>query len=281
MVSRLLTEARRRGIVKITILPPQGSHVDLESRLEEKFGLESVQVIPVHSAVPAERRRKLIGAAGAAHLARTLQPDEVLGLSWGTTLSAMVQSLVPMPSSGVRVVQMLGGVGRPDAESYASALVRRTAQLLHASPVLLPAPGIVATPAVRDALRKDAHVRNAMREFDGLTTAYVGLGALATNAVLNDGHSLSRPARAELLAAGAVGDISLRLFDEQGAPVRTSLDDRILGITTAQLRKVPRVVAIAGGHDKIDAIAAALRARIVNVLITDQSTAEALVDRDA
>ena len=88
------------------------------------------------------------------------------------------------------------------------------------------------------------------------------------------------PGSARRFAAGAVGDISLRFFDEHGAPVRTSLDDRVLGITTAQLRKVPRVVAIAGGLDKVDAIAAALGAGIVNVLLTDQSTAQALVDRE-
>ena len=280
MVSRLLSEARRRGIVQITILPPQGSRVDLESMLEEKFGLENVHVVPVDPAAGADSRRRQIGAAAAAYLARTLQPNETVGISWGTTLNAMVLSHVPMASVDVRIVQMLGGVGPPDVESYGSALVRRTAQLLHAAPVLLPAPGIVATPAVRDSLRKDAHVRSALRVLDSLTTAYVGLGALATNAVLNDGHSLSRGTRSELLAAGAVGDISLRFFDEHGAPVRTSLDDRVLGITTAQLRKVPRVVAIAGGLDKVDAIAAALGAGIVNVLLTDQSTAQALVDRE-
>jgi DNA-binding transcriptional regulator LsrR (DeoR family) len=280
MVSRLLSEARRRGIVQISILPPPGARVELESALEEKYGLENVQVVPVDPATNPEGRRRQIGASAAAYLARTLQPKDTLGMSWGSTLSAMVRALAPLASSGVRVVQMLGGVGPPDSDSYGSALVRRTAQLLHASPVLLPAPGIVATSAVRDSLRKDAHVRTALRELDSLTTAFVGLGALATNAVLNDGHSLSRGTRSELLAAGAVGDISMRFFDENGAPVKTSLDDRVLGITTAQLRKVPRVVAIAGGLDKVDAIAAALHAGIVNVLITDQSAAEALARRE-
>jgi DNA-binding transcriptional regulator LsrR (DeoR family) len=281
MVSRLLSEARQQGIVQITIVPPRGLRVDLESALEERYGLESVQVVPVDPGANADRVRRQIGAAGAAYLARTLQPDETLGMSWGTTLSAMVEAIVPMASSGVRVVQMLGGIGPPDTEAYGSALVRRTAQLLHASAVLLPAPGIVATLAVRDSLRKDPHVRTALRELESLTTAFVGLGALATNAVLNDGHSLPRATRTELMAAGAIGDIALRFFDARGTPVRTSLDDRILGITVAQLRKVPRVVAVAGGLDKVDAIGAALGAGIVKALVTDQRTAEALAARPA
>jgi DNA-binding transcriptional regulator LsrR (DeoR family) len=278
-VSRLLSESKRRGIVQIAILPPRGLRLDLEGRLEERYGLENVQVVPVDPAATPDQHRRQIGAAGAAYLARALEPNESLGLSWGTTLSAMVEALKPMPSSGVRVVQMLGGVGPPDAESNASALVRRTAELLHGSPILLPAPGIVATAAVRDSLRADRHVRAALRELDSLTTAYVGLGAFATNAVLNDRRSVARSTRAELLAAGAVGDIALRFFDVRGAPVRSSLDKRILGITTSQLRRVPRVVAIAGGRNKVDAIAAALGGGFVKVLITDQSTAAALAAR--
>jgi DNA-binding transcriptional regulator LsrR (DeoR family) len=76
-----------------------------------------------------------------------------------------------------------------------------------------------------------------------------------------------------------VGDIALRFFDAQGAPVKTALDEHILGITTQQLRRAPRVVAVAGGPGKVDAIHAALKADIVNVLITDQDTAEELARR--
>jgi DNA-binding transcriptional regulator LsrR (DeoR family) len=276
MVSRLLQEAREQGIVQITIAPPRGLHIELETLLEDRFGLQTVQVVPTEAGRGTEHLRRRIGAAAAAYLARTLRPRETIGMSWGATLSAMVQAMAPLPSTGVRVVQTLGGVGPPDAEAYAAQLVRRLAQLLGAGAVLLPAPGIVATPAVRDVLRDDPHVRAALRELDSLDTVFVGLGALATNPVLNDGHSLARGTRAELLKAGAVGDIALRFFDAQGTPVRTSLDERILGITTAQLRKVPRVVAVAGGPEKADAIFAGLAAGIVNVLITDQTTAEAL-----
>jgi DNA-binding transcriptional regulator LsrR (DeoR family) len=73
-----------------------------------------------------------------------------------------------------------------------------------------------------------------------------------------------------------VGDIALRFFDANGAPVRSSLDERILGITTEQLQKAPRVVAVAGGPEKTDALRAALKSEIIDVLITDQQTAEEL-----
>ena len=280
-VSRLLREARELGYVQITVASPRGLHLDLETSLEERFHLKTVHVVEGAVGGSADLLRRQLGAAAAHYLARTVRAGETIGMAWGMTLSAMVSAMVPMPTGGTRVVQVLGGLGAPDAPEYGAELVRRLAHLLNAQAVLLPAPGVVATSAVRDALRKDPHVRAALNELDSLDTVFVGLGSLASNAVLNDGHTLSRQARKELLARRAVGDIALRFFDAHGQPVRTSLDDRILGITTDQLRNVEHVVAVAGGPDKVAAIAAALEAEIVDVLITDRATADALVRRSA
>ena len=278
-VSRLLQEARDLGYVQITVVSPPGLHLDLETRVEEGYALDSVHVVEGGAGQSADVLRRQLGAAAAQYLARAVRPGETIGLAWGTTLSAMVDAMVPMATANVRVVQILGGVGAPDAPEYGAELVRRLARQLEAQAVLLPAPGIVATAAVRDVLSKDKHVRAALDELDSLDTVFVGLGSLATNTVLNDGHTLSRQARKELQSRRAVGDIALRFFDDGGAPVSTSLDDRMLGISTEQLRKVKQVVAVAGGSDKLAAIAAALRAGIVDVLITDRITAEALAKR--
>ena len=82
--------------------------------------------------------------------------------------------------------------------------------------------------------------------------------------------------------AGAVGDICLRFFDRHGRPVSTPLDDRVIGMTRDQLRRVKRAVALAGGKRKFAAIRAALLGGLVNVLVTDRFTAQHLIDnRDA
>ena len=96
-------------------------------------------------------------------------------------------------------------------------------------------------------------------DFDALDTVVLGVGSLSSNPVLNDGHSLPPGLLAELVAAGAIGDVALRFFDGEGAPVRSSLDDRLLGISNEQLQRVRRVVAVAGGPEKVNAIFAALR----------------------
>jgi DNA-binding transcriptional regulator LsrR (DeoR family) len=278
-VSRLLRDAQAQGIVQITVSPPHGLYIDVETRLEERFALDVARVVATDPGTTPEQRRRQIGAAAAAFLARTVSPGNTIGLAWGTTLSAMVQAMTPLATENVHVVQTLGGIGPPAAEAYAAEIVRRMAQLMNATPVLFPTPGVVATAEVRDVLLDDPHVRAALQHFDSLDAVYVGIGSISTNPVLNDGHSLPFGTHEALVAAGAVGDIALRFFDAEGAPVHTQLEDLILGISTAQLHKVPRVVAVAGGPEKVDAIFAALKSKIVDILITDQDTAEELIRR--
>jgi len=274
-VSRLLQDAQDHGIVQITVAPQRGVYLELEGKLEEQFHLDTAQIVSVER--DGSDLLRQLGTAGAMYLARTVKPGLSIGLAWGTTLQAMVQAVMPLPTESVRIVQTLGGIGPPDAEAYASALVRRLARALGASPILLPAPGVVTTAAARDALRQDPHVKAALQQLDSLDMIFVGIGSLASNTVLNDGMSLPPGAYKELVKAGAVGDIALRFFGANGAAVASSLEDRVLGVTVDQLRRTPRVVGVAGGPSKIQAIRAALRADLLDVLITDVETAEALL----
>ncbi|HEX9108540.1 MAG TPA: sugar-binding domain-containing protein, partial [Longimicrobiales bacterium] len=116
-VSRLLQEALDLGIVQITVTPPQGLHVELEARLEEWYRLTEAQVVHVEPEQPRELLVRHLGAAAAAYLARTVQPGETIGMAWGSTLAAMVQATSPMRVEGLRVVQVLGGIGPADADA--------------------------------------------------------------------------------------------------------------------------------------------------------------------
>jgi DNA-binding transcriptional regulator LsrR (DeoR family) len=274
-VSRLLSEAEEQNIVRITVAPPTGLHLELEGELETSFGLTEAVVISVEPGSEAAINRQ-IGNGASAYAERTLQPGETIGLGWGTTLDAMVQAMHPLATDGVRVVQTLGGVGPPEAGAYAAGLVRRLAELLGAAAVLLPAPGVVGTVSARNVLRGDPHVQVALQQYDHLDVVFTGIGCPQASPLLRD--YLPPGAYSELASRGAVGHIALRFFDAEGSLVRTSLDDRTLSITAEQLRKTKRVVAVAGGPAKVNAIRAALRGKFVDVLITDQVTAQALME---
>jgi DNA-binding transcriptional regulator LsrR (DeoR family) len=175
-------------------------------------------------------------------------------------------------------VQILGGIGSPSMELHATQLTRRLANLLGGVATLLPAPGAVGSAEARRVMLKDRYVQEAMALFKSMTVALVGIGAVTPSKMLAaSGNVFSAKELKSLSERGAVGDICLRFFDAQGAPVVTPLDERVIAIELSDLQRVDRVVGIAGGRRKLAAIRGALRGRRINVLITDRNTAERLV----
>jgi DNA-binding transcriptional regulator LsrR (DeoR family) len=221
-----------------------------------------------------------IGRAGAVYLETSLMPSDRVGVSsWSATLLSAVDAVAPR---GVRevdeIVQVIGGVGRPDVQVRATHLVEQLARTTGAAPTFFTVPGIVATPAARNALMEDPYVRSVHDRWASLTMMLVGIGSLEPSDLLQDsGNAVSPEDQAALRRANAVGDVCLRYFDAKGELVAAPLHDRVLGISPDRILATPRRVAFAGGAHKHAAIRGAVRGRWVNVLVTDRATAEYLV----
>jgi DNA-binding transcriptional regulator LsrR (DeoR family) len=277
-ISRLLKRAEKAGIVRITVSVPSGAYPDLEEALQEKFRLK--EAIVVDSVEDDDHLMRDLGPAAAYYVETTLKPNDVVGLSsWSAALLAMVDAMQPNTrTAGVRVVQILGGVGNPSAEVHATHLTQRFANLVGGSATLLPAPGVVGSAEARRVLMKDRFVQEAVRLIDTVTLALVGIGSIEPSRLLAASGNVFSHSELEVLGEhGAVGDICLRFFDRMGAPVTTSLNDRVIGMDLGQLRRANRVVGVAGGKRKAAAIRGALVGGLVNVLITDRNTAALLL----
>ncbi|WP_237154734.1 sugar-binding transcriptional regulator [Oryzibacter oryziterrae] len=281
-ISRLLKRAEQEGIVRVTITPPRGTFPDLEQALRDRYGLTEVVVADCFQEAEDQILRA-IGEAAGHYFESTIGDDEVIGLSsWSASLLAMVEAIHPLKrAKAKKVVQLLGGIGNPVVQSHATQLTTRLAALTGAEPMLLSAQGVAASAAAKLIMVGDAYVRATMEQFRHITVALVGIGALQPSLMLwNSGNSFSSDELHDLEARGAIGDVCLRFFDAAGRPVTGSLDERVIGMSLAELGKVPRVVGVAGGARKLDAIRGALLGRIVNVLITDKFTAARLTDQD-
>jgi DNA-binding transcriptional regulator LsrR (DeoR family) len=274
-VSRLLQQARQSRVVQITILPPPGSYGDRERALEQAYGLDEVVIAGPggsHTDLLAE-----LGAAGANYLARCLNEQRVVAISWGTTLLALIEALSPQHLPDLRVVQMLGGLGRVESETYGADLTLRLAQLLGARARLIPAPGIVGSQMVRDALLEDANIAETLALAAHADLAIVGIGVPDRGTILHQSQILTDQEIDELRARGAEGDIALRFFNRSGEPVAHPVNERIIGLDLPQLQRIPRVVGIAGGPGKYDVIRGAVRGHLIDVLITDDQIADQLL----
>jgi DNA-binding transcriptional regulator LsrR (DeoR family) len=143
------------------------------------------------------------------------------------------------------------------------------------------APGLLPDAALRDSILETEGMREVAEHWRELTMAVVGIGSIEPSDVLADsGNAFSPDERAPLLADGAVGDICHRIFRLDGTAVRGPLDERVVAISEADLRRIPRRVGVAGGGRKVAAIRGALAGGWVNALVTDTRTAEALLAED-
>lgn len=119
-VSRLLKQAKKKGIVQISISHPEGDHVALESKLELCFSLNEAIVVDTGSDRPKSSDtllKTLLGGAAANHLSRSLSDGDIIGVTWATTLQAMVEKVTPTDNKDIHIIQMLGGFGPPELKS--------------------------------------------------------------------------------------------------------------------------------------------------------------------
>ena len=277
-VSRYLKQAEEYGIVRTSVVQPNGIHVGLEQALEEKYGLNEVVVVDYVEGASLITR---LGSTAATYLETTLSRDDVVGVSsWSSTLLATVEAMRSRPRRVVQAVtQMIGGVGTPQAQVLATRMTSQLAQLLSAKPYYLAAPGVCKDKAVKEAFLSDPAVQETVKSWGDITASLVGVGAFpASPMIAASGNVLTSEEQAILAESGAVGEICLRYFTADGTPMSPAVDERIIAVSSNTILSRPRRIGVAGGLQKLEAIRAALKGQWLNVLITDSEVALGLLE---
>jgi DNA-binding transcriptional regulator LsrR (DeoR family) len=272
-VARLLDDARSSGLVRIEIGHPGSVDVELSGRLMSALRLRHCVVTDTPDDEPATMREHL-GAAAAELLTEIITPDDVLGLSWARSVSAMaagLQRLAPVP-----VVQLTGALARPGVDDSSIEVVRDVARVAGGPAYFFYAPMAVPDAATAQALRRQPEVAQAFSRIDSVTVAVAGVGAWeAEQSTLYDATGDAE--RRELARAGVCAEISGVLVDADGEPVPSALTERMIGITGEQMRAVPEVIAIVYGPAKVRAVLAAVRGGMVDSLVTHSTLAQSLI----
>ena len=280
-VSRLLQKAKKEKVVSITLVPPPGGMVRLEHELEQKFGLEEVIIVPVsdtHS--PAGVTREL-GPAAAELLVRCMSGKEVVGITWGTTMTAMIDALPHKYWPEVTIVQICGGLGPVGSLEHSTEIARRMAQKFSSMLSLLPVPGIVSNKEAALALKSDRLISQTLKIAANADIAVFGMGVPATESVLvQSGTIITQKDLKILKQANVAGDISLQFIDRDGRMLDLEINDHVVGLTLEQIKKIPRIIAVAGGDMKYEVIRGAMVSKIPHALVTDHVTAKKLLDEN-
>lgn len=269
---RLVSLAVSERLIRVSVDHPIARCLDLAQALETRFGLRQAEVVPTDPG--AEDGTIGLAEAGADEIVRWLKRTDpvVLAIGTGRTLKAVVDHLPAMSCPQHRVVSLTGSVG-PDGSAAYYNVIFSMAERVEARHFPMPLPVFVSSETERNMMQSQPLIRATLDLAATADVAFVGVGEIDDTAPLFLDGFLSRGELSDLRAAGAVGEICGWLYDAEG---------RVLDIgRTASAPLPPRdhavVIALAKGRKKLPALRAAVRGGLVNALITDEATAEALL----
>ncbi|WP_421906195.1 sugar-binding domain-containing protein [Mameliella sp.] len=252
--------------------------VDLQQSLTAAFGLDHCEVVTdLHQ---EDLALGPLGAAGGRFLADVIGEGsvKVIGVGHGRTLLSCVENLTPQPAPKLRVVSLMGAL-TAGADMNPHAVVTRLADKTGADAASMPVPFIANSTADRDVLLGQKAAQQAADLAAEADLMVVGIGTTGTQAELVTTGMIEQAEMAAIAEAGGVGEMLGHFFDKRGKPVGREITDRILTQPLKRL-KGRRIVAVAGGEIKTQAIKAVLESGLLSGLIIDEHTARAIVDMD-
>lgn len=275
-VNKALSEARKRGILRISVDSVYAAAADLEWQLERHFRLARALIVP--SPEDASSVTHLVSAGLGSYLGSVLADEQLktFGMAWGNTLNLATRFMQPINRPDLEIVSIMGGVARgSDVNSY--EITTRLADLCNAEHSFFTAP-LYASSAASQAVFLEQDVIAEMLEkirscgAVALATSDLEQSLLVRDALPRDVHRL------ELIKRGGVGDITGHILDAHGKLIDHPINQRVIGISLDDLAQIKNVILAAGGMHKVPIMNAALQRGLVDTLVTDENTARALLE---
>ena len=276
---RLIARAVAEGVVKVSIDGDIAECVNLEVALSGRYGLDYCEVAP--DIDDDGLALTTLGHAGADFLRREIEHGDaaVIGLGHGRTLSAAVHHLPRVSAGSTRFVSLLGGLTRNYAANPYDVMHRLAAKT-GSQAYVMPVPFFANTEEDREVLLSQRGVSEVFDLARNADLKIVGIGTVDNQAHLVTSGMLHPEELEEIAALGGVGELLGHFFDGKGRILETSVTARTLA-TSFRETGGDRVVAIAGGPVKTEAIRAVLHSHRLHGLITDERTARLLLESSA
>lgn len=278
-VSRMIKQARETGLVEIRLRPEHTRAPGLGEAISRRFGV-SAHVVPVPDSSTEIFRLDQVALTAAKLVTTMVESDTVLGVAWGTTLSAIGRHLTHKPTRGAAVVQLNGAANtRTTGIEYARDLISSFGQAFDADVHHFPVPAFFDYAETKEALWRERSVRRVIDLQRRADIALFSVGALSgavPSHVYSAGY-LDAEDIAVLRDERVVGDVCTVFLRLNGSYRDIPLNARATGPTPAELRRTPVRVCAVAGDNKVPALLGALRAGAVTDLVVDEITATNLV----
>jgi len=279
-VSRLITEARARGVVEIIVHHPLKTDKSLEQKLISSFGIKDARVLSGRYENYQETL-SWVGKLAARYFEEAVHDGMTIGISWGGALYEMIKAIKPRDYRNVEVVQLIGATGAEATPTSGPILAQLLAERMHSRSYQLHAPLVVKEKSARDALMNERHIKETLERARRADMAIVGVGTTSKGyySLVRAGY-LTEEEADRVRASGAVGDVCAQHYDLQGRWLDIDLNRHVIGINHEDLRRIDNVIGVVGGEVKASAIYGALRGGYINVLITDEAAARRVLELD-
>lgn len=289
-VSRLIKKAREEKIVEFVIRDPYIECMYLEEELVKTFGLKDVIIAPndfvshVDDAEnTAEAIKKLVALEGARYLQRIITKDDVLGVTWGTTMYYLIHYLNPCQKVNAAFVTLHGSIAFCDHELDVRTLTSRMAMAFGGRQYYLLTEALMSNREIADSIKNEKNTKVVFDMFDEVTISVNGIGSMypKVNSVLAGRDYLAEEELYYLKKENVYGDIALRFINERGEECGGDLRDRTIAIDLEKLKKINTKIAIASDESKAHTIYSVLKGKLVDVLIIDYALGRAIMELSA
>ncbi len=272
---RLIAKAVAEGLIKVSIEGEIIECFELENELSQRYGLDICEVAPdlEEDGMPFNS----LGYVGASFLRRWLDMGEetLIGIGHGRTLSAAIRTLPRMQMQGMRFVSLLGGLTR-NFSANPHDVMHMLAEKTGAQAYVMPVPFFANTSDDREILLAQRGVSEVFELAERAPLKIVGIGTVDSDTQLVASGMIEQSEIAEIAKSGAVGELLGHFFDKDGTILQTPLTSRTVSVSRESMAN-SKIIAIAGGEEKVDAIRAILNSGHLSGLITDECTARALL----
>ncbi len=276
-VNKAISDAHKRGLVRITFNTAFAACAELEAALRARFALKQAYVAPA----PMESRdiQTIVGAALGNLLSEVLADPSVklFGMSWGGTLNIATRFVAAMERPDLEVISVMGGLTQgSDLNSF--EITTRLADLMGAQHSYFTAPLYAGSRESRDTIMQLDVFRDVLEKLRSVDAMAMAAGDLSKRSLLMRDGLPGDVTMEDLIAMGGVGDVLGTVIDANGSALDHPINERVIGIGLDDLVRIPNVILAAGGAHKVAVNRAILARGVVDTFVTDEATARALLD---
>jgi deoxyribonucleoside regulator len=274
-VSRCLDKAREKKIVEIKINSPREDYSDLEYEIEKKYRLKECIIVPTY-----DRREDIlkdIAYALGSMFKRIIEDGDYVGIGWGTSLKAITDYLDPGIKIDIKVVPLIGGIGKVGTGIHTNSVARNLANKFGGVSYMINSPAVLDSSAGKEIMQNDSNTREIIEMSGWVRTAMVGMSDIGPHSTLIKNGNFKVKEFDYLKSLGVVGDVNLIFIDENGKYIKNEINERIITTPIEILKKIENVIGIGFGDRKLKIILGSLRGGLINILLTDENTAKSII----